>query len=55
MFERSDFSKFELQVANFCILRLYAIKFVCTVLTDLATSPILLNIDGHVHYTMMHV
>ena len=35
MSERSDFSKFELQVANFCNLQFFVNKFVCTVLTDL--------------------
>ena len=35
MFERSDFFYFELQVANLCNWRIFAIKFVWTVLTDL--------------------
>ena len=37
MSEWSDFSKFELQVANLCNLGLFENKFVCTVLTDLLT------------------
>ena len=35
MSERSGFSKLEMQIANFCNLRLFANQFVCSVLTDL--------------------
>ena len=39
-----------MQLAIFC-----KYTFVCTVLTDLATKPILLKNDMHVRYTMMQV
>ena len=52
---RRNFSKFELQVANLCNLRVFANKFVCTVLTDRSTDPVLLKIDIHVRFTKMHV
>ena len=48
---KDQFPKFEWQVANLCNLRLFANKLVCTVLTDL----ILLKIDIHVRFTMIHV
>ena len=55
MSQRLGFSKFVLQVANLCNLQFFANKFVCTVLTDRSTKPILLKIDVHVRLTMMHV
>ena len=37
MSERSDFSKFEVQVANLCNFPLFVNNFVCTVLIDSLT------------------
>ena len=34
---------------------IFANKFVCTVYTNRSTNPILLKIDMHVRFTMMHV
>ena len=45
MSESSDISKFEMEVANLCNLRLFANKFVCTVLTDQLTPKFDENCD----------
>ena len=42
-------------VANLCNLPLFANIFVRTVLTDLQIFPILMKIDIHIRYTIMHV
>ena len=54
MSERSLVSKFELQVANLCNLRLFANSF-CVHGFHSSTDPILLKIDLHVRCTIMHV
>ena len=48
-------SKFELQFANLCNLRIFASKFVVTFFTDLLFRFCKKKNDMHVRYTMMHV
>ena len=55
MSQRINFFEITIGSCKFMQLAIFANIFVCTVMTDRSTNPILLKIDIHVRFMMMHV